>query len=833
MRSKILMRNLVSGFTMATMAVAAIGTAGTASAQTSRRHFNIPNETLAAAIIEISKQGDVVVTASSKLVSGRSSKAVTGTFTPKEAIDLMLEGSGLRARLMTGGGFILEALPSNSPLPATYGAEPDRDAQEIVVTAQKRSERILDVPIPVSVISATALIQQNKVRLQDYFDSIPGLNYTAGNRSEPMVSMRGISTSTYATPTVGITIDDVPFNASTASGNGSSIPDFNPSDLARVEALRGPQGTLYGASSLGGLLRFVTIDPTTAGFSGKAEVGIEAIENGSGLGYNARASLNIPVDESLAVRVSGYGRRDPGYIDIPAYLFDPNGHKDGVNRSTAYGGYFSALWAPVSSFSLKLGAFIQHRELDGQSVVSDLPGLGDLQQSTLRGTGSSAFDEQLFSATGKLALGPVNLTSVTGYGVRKARDVNDLSSILSFVSEDNFGVAGTPLLERRSLKKFSQELRAAIPIGPHIDWLVGGFFTHESSQTIQHVVAADPPTGKFVGDLYLSDAPYRYQEIAAFTDITVKLTSNFDVQIGGREARITQGSRPSTSTGVAFFGGNGTPVTIPGVSSKPSYVFTYLVTPRWRLSPDVMVYGRFASGYRPGGGGAASTAAPCVVFGFPCQYGPDRTYNYEIGAKGTAFDKLITFDLSAYDIEWKGIQISLLDPSSNFGYVDNGGSARSRGIEATLGVNPAAGLNIAGWFGYNDAHLTKDFPTSSNAYGRAGDPLAYATRYSGSVDIGQKFNLTDDVLASAGAKVSYVGKRTGNFQFSPVRQILPQYTKIDLRAGIALHDWSLDMALNNVTDKRGVLAEGIDLSPSSYINYIQPRTLSLTIGKNF
>jgi outer membrane receptor protein involved in Fe transport len=160
------------------------------------------------------------------------------------------------------------------------------------------------------------------------------------------LSIRGIMSGLYTNPTVGITVDDVPYGSSTflGGGGGTVMPDIDPADLARIEVLRGPQGTLYGASSMGGLLKFVTVDPSTDGVSGRIEGGINSVYNGAELGYGARGSVNVPLGDVLAVRVSAFSRQDPGYVD------NVQSGQRGVNKTDVDGGRLSALWRPSDLF---------------------------------------------------------------------------------------------------------------------------------------------------------------------------------------------------------------------------------------------------------------------------------------------------------------------------------------------------------------------------------------------------------------------------------------------------------------------------------------------------
>jgi outer membrane receptor protein involved in Fe transport len=164
-----------------------------------------------------------------------------------------------------------------------------------------------------------------------------------------------------------------------------TAPDIDPSELAQVEVLRGPQGTLYGASSIGGLLKYVTVDPSTDALSGRIQAGTSSVRNGAELGYSFRGSVNIPLSDTLALRASGFTRRDPGYID------DPMLNAEGVNKVTTQGGRLSALWRPSHEFSWKASALYQDSKASGSPYVDVQPGLGNLQQSDVRGTGDVDF----------------------------------------------------------------------------------------------------------------------------------------------------------------------------------------------------------------------------------------------------------------------------------------------------------------------------------------------------------------------------------------------------------------------------------------------------------
>ena len=318
------------------------------------------------------------------------------------------------------------------------------------------------------------------------------------------------------------------------SGGGNSYPDIDPSDLARVEVLRGPQGTLYGTSSLGGLIKFVTVDPSTDGFSGRVASDVSNTYNADGPGYGVRGAVNVPINETLAVRASGYARRDSGYVDNPTFGLR------GVNWDNAAGMLASALWTPSDVFSLKLGALLQNTTARGLAYVSIAPGLGDLQQNTLPGAGVVDRDYKVFSAVVRAKLGGIDLTSISGYAINSLFDTYDYTQVYGSYLTPYFGGAGTIQFEHNKTEKATQEIRLSGHATAWIDWLVGGVYTHENTSYIQDLESADGSTGAILGSAVQFNFPTLYTEYAGFTDLTVHFTDRFDVQIGGRESHITQ-----------------------------------------------------------------------------------------------------------------------------------------------------------------------------------------------------------------------------------------------------------------------------------------------------
>jgi iron complex outermembrane receptor protein len=829
---------------------------------TAPTQMDIPAGNLVPALEALKKQAAIELVFQPEQLRSFHTKGAKGAYEPKQAVLLLLKGTPFEVRTGSSGAIVIA--PSHSPVSraetqsqaagvsstgddsrgslqltqATSGQAADAASveseqkqneasktslQEVIVTAQKKTENLLDVPVPVTVVNVQSLVDTNQLSLQDYYTSIPALSLAPGDfHASPMLAIRGITTGAgFTNPTVGITVDDVPFGLSTSS-TGSYLPDFDPSDLARIEVLRGPQGTLYGANSMGGLVKYVTVDPSMNGLSGIVQAGTDSVQNGAQVGYSLRGALNLPITDALAVRGSGFTHQDPGYVDSPLL-----GLK-GVNEEHAEGGHIAGLWKPAENFSLKLSALVQRDSSDGSSYVAQ-SGLGDWQQNFLRGTGPSDTTYQSYSAILKWRVRSVNLTVLSAYNVDSFHDSFDLTPFFGPVNQAIFGVSGSPLLDHSQTEKLSEEVRLEGSLWRNVDWLLGGFYTRERWDYGNHIFAENPATGEIVAQTQDYDAKGRYEEDAVFADVTYRFTDRIDVQFGGRESKIRQ------FVGAGFYQGpTGSPFISSPIEVPQENFFTYLLTPRLRITPDLMVYARLASGYRPGGGVKPQPGELCVVENFPCQYNPDSTHNYEIGVKGAALEHKLSFDASLYYIEWRDIQLQLFN-SVGTGFTSNAGQAKSEGIELSVESKPLSALTVSAWIAWDDAVLTQAIPSNSTAVGADGARLPYSSRYSGNLSLNQDFRIDPNWTGFVGGAVTYVGDREGLFATTSDsrRQQYPAYTKTDLRGGVRYKTWTASVYVNNVGNVRGLVGGGAQtFNPTSFL-YIQPRTIGLTVSTAF
>jgi iron complex outermembrane receptor protein len=637
-----------------------------------------------------------------------------------------------------------------------------------------------------------------------------------------------------------------------AIGNGTS-PDLDPSDLARIEVLKGPQGTLYGADSLGGLIKYVTVDPSTSAFSARTEVGGADIPGG-GTGYVVRGAANIPLSDTFAIRVSAFSRQDPGYID------DLTTRQANYNSVDVFGGRISALWRPRDDVSLKLSALVQNTNGDGSALVdSNVQGqfyLGDLKYTALPGSNGYHTNWQLYTATLSAKVSGIDLVSVTGYNTNVLHSYYDLTGSSYFTStinnpqslpqiyacSSNCGVVGE---NHFYTEKFTQELRLSASVGHWMDWLGGAFYTHESSPgSLQYNYATAIPSGTHDGVLGTYEfSPLTLSESAFFGDLTFHLTDRLDFELGGRQSWNKEfyspyfyGPEVSPLYGVA----PGAPyVQRPGRSSGSA--FTYLATSTFHISHDLMLYGRIATGYRIGGPNL--NAGVGIYETVPFTYKPDKTTNYELGMKGNVLDHQLSFDVSVYYIAWKDFQLGAALPNYAT-FTTNAGDAKSEGVEASVEWHPLATLTLAAQGSYDYAILTQNMPAdvlNDGIYGLAGERLPYSIPYSVGLTITQDIPLPNNWTAFLGGSVTYVGTRQWELPSyqGAYRLTLPDYTQANIRLGARRDSWLVNLYVNNVGDRRGIVGE----APSSATNYgnpgqnlttiIQPRTVGLNLSRSF
>jgi len=827
----------------------------------SPQSIDVPPGGLAEALKTLANQADVELMFRGDEVEGIKTQGVRGTLLPSEAVSILLKGTNLSLHVDADGALLIgkhipesgsvdhqgsaskEATASRnfgdrvrlaqveqSP-PAAVGvaggpSEPDQTLQEVVVTAEKQGEeRLLDVPVPVSVINTNELVAQGRVELKDYVSDVPGITLTPAFLQAEALTIRGVGAAGFDNPAVGMTVDDVPFSSSTGGGGGWLLPEVDPGDLARIEVLRGPQGAVYGSGSMGGLLRYVTKDPSTEGFSGHFQAGTSSVYHGPDPGYDFRGSVNVPVSSSVAIRASAFREQIPGYID------NTNSGQRGINEANNYGGRVAVLWKMGNTTSIKLTALYQQSRHNESDEVIVGPGLGDLQSNAIPGSSLGDVGLASYSANILTRVGPFDVTSITSYSkVYGSIFVDDTVGLGSLVGSlyPALGYSGTNYGGIYDVGKFTEEMRLSGQFADRLSYSMGGFYTRETSQETAYASALNNNSGQVLVTNYYQSwytDPIVYREVAGFGSLSYRFTDAFDVQLGGR---FTHESFDNP-VGITSINGN---VTTAAAYSSAADVWTYLFSPEYHITKNWMVYARLASGFRPGTANPVPSTA-LTGFTIPQQSNPDQTRDYELGMKGSLFERRMDFDISLYHIDWINIQFQTRDPTNTYPFETNGSGAKSDGVEMSLAARPREGLSISGWFAYDNAELKQAFPAAAPAVGLAGDPLPDVPRYSGNVSINQDVMLPGSVVGFIGAQLSYIGDRKGPFVSSPIRQEFPAYTKLDLHVGARFDSWEIRGYLNNASDVRAAVGGGLGTYNIAMRQYITPRTVGVTISKSF
>lgn len=813
------------------VSVAAMAVGSPAMAQA--RQYNISAQNAAGGVAALARQADQQILISGRDARGKMTQEVRGSYTIDQAIDKLLGGSGLTARKTRSGSWSIVPLAgatapqrrdSSSPgalgeaLPAAVVDE--RESQEIVVTASKREERLIDVPQSISVLSTAQLQRSGAVQFRDFADTVPGLSLSTAGAGANRIALRGVTTGSDLGPTVGTYVDEVPFGSNTDFALGGLLTfDAGLFGLDRIEVLRGPQGTLYGASTMGGLIKYVTTAPDLSRLTVEGQAGLSYTRSG-GANYNVSGAVNAPLADDVAgLRVSGFYSHDGGYVDNLA-----RGEQD-VNQSNVYGARVDLLLRPTERLDLRLGGFMQNIDREGEGTTDFLfsgqPIDGIYDQRRPYG---EPFQQRfrLASATLNYDADFAKLTSITSYQTNRTNFVWDLSRnyvpLLRNALGRNYSAVGAPVSVK--LDKFVQEVRLASTGGGMFEWLVGGYYTHEKSENKQALAPLDLAGLPAVNDIFTYRLPSSYKELSAFGNLTVRFSDKFDITGGARFAHNE----------IAFrqLGGGILGRSAPLRRAKDNVV-TWLANARYHFSDRATAYARFATGYRPGGPNVITIDAGTGLPNGSPTYDSDTLESYEVGFKATTADNRFSVDVAGYYIDWNNIQIIV--SRGGFSARDNApGGASVRGAELALTARPAQGLVFSGAFAYQDAKLSKAEP---RLQARNGERLPNVPRYTVTLNGDYQWK-TGSLGPSVGATLRFVSDRKASFDAAVSRPQfdLGDYTALDVRAGMDLDIVKAQFFIRNLLNGRGKVAL---LNPDygARVAIMQPRTIGMLLTTKF
>lgn len=743
-----------------------------------------------------------------------------------------------------------------------------QEPSEIVVTALKRPQALSEVPASVSILSGDLLRRLNADDFSRVADAVPGVAFATTGIGNSQYIVRGIGGVGFAqSPTTGVYLDETPLQTRTT--RGASQPDPQLFDVQRVEVLRGPQGVLFGSSSMGGLVRIVSKQPDPAAASARAEAGAATIADG-GTSWDATGVLNIPlVKDALALRVSGVFVRQGGWIDdlrpttgdLTENLGTEKVRKD--SNWTRTGTIRAALrWNAMPALTVTPSLVWQDAYSNTARVHSDVT-FGKRARFKARYGDEFAKDKfvigSLLVEDASELLGGVKLVSISSYMDRRTRLSFDVTAFDSPIVEGIVGQSPggklfpTPLQDFSRTKQFTQEVRLVSEGSARLQYVVGLIYRDLRQRSGRTITVADlfglvapPPLGATT-PLFIEDTAVRFteREVAGFGEFTYSLLPTVKLAAGARVFGYRQ-REASRRYGI-------------GGAAAGDLAYRYDeqnresgVTPRFSLtyapSRAATLYASYSQGFRTGGVNAPITDAICSpaerqaagIPDVPPPYGSDRTDNYEVGAKTSLFGGRLRLNGAVYAIEWKDYQQAFqtacgINNATTISFTVNAGRVRSRGGELEVQASPFDGLSLSAGAAYINATYRNDVP---NLLLPAGSRVLDVPRWTWNGRADYDFALSRGLRGNLFGAARHVGKSNSGFGEG---EVLPRtaYTLVDVSAGVrTARGIAIDLFVTNLFDVVPVFGQEFTTSPgntsaTSYFSYLvgPPRTIGVRLSK--
>ena len=800
---------------------------------------------------------------------------------------------GIRSNCTVAGILTASLLAGFQAPAAETGTSSTLD--EIVVTAQKRAGSVQDTPFSVSATSEAQIRNSGASNITDFARNIAGLTIADLGPGQSQMAIRGISSGQVirdqpgVKEQVGVYLDESPISVALFT------PDLELFDLDRVEVLRGPQGTLFGAGSEAGTVRYITTQPKLGALEGIADASVEVPKGGS-VGGSGRLAVNLPMGDTAAARIVIYEHHLPGFIDA----IQPDGStKKKVNDGDRSGIRVSMLWKPTEQLSITPRVVYQNLTTNGypredaynilgNPYMTTQPAvtIGKRQQYTQQKEGITD-DFGLADLKVDYDFGPATLTSVSSYTHRKVVVLRDATQLTGSVSFD-VGIPevrdSSPLFDRTRLNVTSEELRLSSNGKSTVDWLVGGFFQHVGRRYGQDLptpgydsfnAAAGFPLGPnpvgLVDTPFFSDLSYRLQQYAGFGEATWHITDQLGLTGGLRYYKYKE-SRIQTFNGV--FDGNGPT----GVKGE---VDAHGVSPRgilsFKVNEDAQFNAQVSKGFRLGGINDPINLPLCsaqdkVEFGGQGNWKDEISKNYEIGGKFRFLERKVTLNVSAFYTDIQNLQATVTAGTCSSRLIFNV-PAQSHGIEAELFAHPNSTWDFGLSATWVDATL-KGSVTSTSASGAItviggladGNRLPTAPQIQAVGSVGYTLPLESKRDFFSVFTVQYVGSSYSQFENEepgfgqiggqasdpnaarligyggvPSNTVisfdrrLPAYSLGNLRAGVRSDRWEFAGYLNNLWDTNAHLALDYERGRSARVGYLtnQPRTIGVAAQYKF
>ncbi|QUD90546.1 TonB-dependent receptor [Phenylobacterium montanum] len=779
------------------------------------------------------------------------------------------EGQRLKLALLGSCALLIAAPTHHAQAQTAPPASPASDTAaalpQIIVTVNKRREASERVPISLVALDQKALAKDGVKSITDLAAIAPGVEFDTsagfGPGTETNIAIRGINSSVGAS-TTGVYIDDTPIQTRIAALSYFGNPYPAIFDVDHIEVDRGPQGTLFGAGSEGGAVRFISPEPSLTKYSGLASAELSDTEGGDP-SYEAGLAIGGPiVADRLGFRASLWGRRDGGYVDhvdpFNGQVVDKN-----ANSTDSYSARLVFKLKVSENFTVEPSLFAQsvnnHDSGAYFEYLSD-PGKGEFRNGRLLAQPSR---DQFLLPSLKLEydFGKVTLASITSGLSRNGKLTDDTTSYNGFV----FGGFGNPLgvaypssyadagpeYIRTGVHSFSQELRLSSSVDPNLLWTAGLFYSRAVQKDYQDVTAPKISQTIF-GDapdapLFLSTIKSTDQQYAAFGQVDFKLLPKLTLTTGLRVARVEASYQQLQSGPLAdsLF-----PVSAGSQKQTP---LSGKIALAYQATPDDLLYGSVSRGYRIGGANQpiplASTSNPagCALPSEPGPFNSDSVWSYEVGAKGRALDRKLQFDASAFYIDWQNIQQIVAISSCAFDFIANTGSAVSQGFDLSLRYAPDDHWNFAFSAAYTDAHITRTATFDGAVIVEKGDTVGVLPTVNSPWDINgsveYRFDFTGRRDGYVRVEDIYHSRNPGPYSSYNPQNLLydtaipanPATNELRVRAGGTYRGVDLSLFANNVLDAHPALYRYHDLPGSTLFTNVtlRPRTIGVSVAYRY
>lgn len=749
--------------------------------------------------------------------------------------------------------------------------------ETVTVTAQKRTENLQDVPISMNVIGAQQLDELQVNDFEDYAKLLPSLSISPNGPGFGQVYMRGVASGgdgnhSGPLPSVGIYLDEQPIT--TIQG----ALDLHVYDIERVEALAGPQGTLYGASSEAGTLRLITRKPDTAGFAAGYGLEVNAVDGG-GIGHVAEGFVNVPLGERAAIRLVGWQKKDAGYIDnvfgertYPTSGITQNNAdrvEDNYNDVDTTGARLALKIDLNENWTITPTIMGQRQKVNGNFAYDTTVGERQISHAYPE-FGEDRWAQAALTVQGKI--GNFDLTyafahlkrdvdtdtdysdygfwydTLLGYGAYFYDDNGDLVNPAQYIQ----GVDG--------YKKTSHELRIASPQDQRLRFVAGLFWMDQSHDIEQRYridnLASSLSVRGWEDTIWLTQQERKDHDEAIFGELSFDFTDKLTATAGFRHFRADNalqgffgfangyssqsGQLPQNRSGEAAcivqFGPD--PANWPSFNGAPCKVFDKDVQEKdtlgkfnlsYKFAPNKMAYLTWSEGYRPGGINRRGILPPYLT---------EFLTNYELGWKTSWLDNRLTFNGAAFRQIWDDFQFSVLG-LNGLTEIRNANQARIQGLEMDVNWAATYNLKLSAGVGFYDAELTEDYFGGPVLQAPKGTRLPVTADYKGNLNARYSFDIADYEAYAQGSWV-YEGRRTSDLRVieRSILGDLPAYSLFDVAVGVRKNNWSVDVYIKNLLDENAQYSRNVQCpeqvcAAQVYSVAGQPRTFGIKFSQEF